>query len=160
MKTRKTASRSIIGWREWVGLPDFGIPEIKAKIDTGARTSALHAYKIKPFQEGGKQYARFRVHPIQRRRKPEIECVAPVIGIVPVRDSGGKVEKRVVVSTLLSLGARTWPIELTLTNRDEMTFRMLIGRTAVRGKFDVDPGASFLSGRNAVRGVTGGEKRR
>jgi hypothetical protein len=144
-------ARKRIGWREWVGLPELGIPEIKAKIDTGARTSTLHAYRITPFEKDGRAFVRFLVHPVQRRRLPEIECVAPLAGRRAIRDSGGKTEHRYIVLTRLRVGDDMSEIELTLTNRDQMSFRMLVGRAAIRGRFDVDPGRSFRTGRLAAR---------
>jgi hypothetical protein len=136
-------SRLIIGWREWAGLPDFAIPEIKAKIDTGAKTSALHAYRIKKVMRDGKPWAEFFVHPVQRRRKPEIKCAAPIVDEREVRSSNGSVQTRLVVSTMLELGPFTRKIELTLTNRDEMGFRLLIGRQALAKRYLVDSGLSY-----------------
>jgi hypothetical protein len=143
---RARKETKMIGWREWVGLPELGVDRIKAKIDTGARTSTLHAYNISPFVRGGEKFVRFHIHPIQKRRLPELECEAPLVDQRTVRDSGGKTEERYVVSTRLRIGNEAWPIELTLTNRDEMSFRMLVGRAAIRGKFSVNPGSSFRSG--------------
>ncbi len=142
---KKKRAKRIIGWREWVRLPDLNVGRIKAKIDTGARTSALHAYKITPFTKDGAAYVRFAVHPMQRQRKPEIMCVAVVIDHRGVTDSGGRVEQRYVIRTTLKLGKRRWPIELTLTNRDQMGFRMLIGRQALRRRYLVDTGRSFIA---------------
>lgn len=147
-RTRSQANTKTIGWREWVGLPELGVDRIKAKIDTGARTSALHAFNVVPFKRGGRRFVRFFVHPRQRRRLPEIECVAPLVDQRTIRDSGGKTEDRYVIRTRLRIGNRSWPIELTLTNRDEMSFRMLVGRAAIRGKFNVNPGSSFRTGRH------------
>lgn len=143
IKTKKKRRLATIGWREWVGLPDLGIDQIKAKIDTGARTSTLHAHHIIPFEQGGIKFVRFWVHPVQRHRVPNIECIAPIVDRRTIRDSGGNIEARYVVGTQLRMGNDTWPVELTLTNRDEMSFRMLVGRVAVRGKFNIDPGTSF-----------------
>lgn len=145
-RKRPLANSKTIGWREWVGLPELGVGKIKAKIDTGARTSTLHAYNIRTFKRDGRNFVRFQVHPVQRRRLPEIECIAPLVDQRKIRDSGGKTEDRYVVRTRLRIGNRSWPIELTLTNRDEMSFRMLVGRAAIRGKFNVNPGSSFRTG--------------
>jgi hypothetical protein len=143
-KTKKK-KKKIVGWREWVRLPDLGIKRIKAKIDTGARTSCLHAFKVTPFSKDGGAYVRFAVHPMQRRKLPEVTCVARVIDHRSVTDSGGRAELRYVIRTTLKLGKRKWPVELTLTNRDQMGFRMLIGRQAVRRRYHVDPGRSFIT---------------
>ncbi len=138
--------KKLIGWREWVRLPDLNVGRIKAKIDTGARTSVLHAFKVTPFTKDGASYVRFVVHPMQRLRKPEITCVALVVDHRNVTDSGGRVELRYVIRTSLKLGKSCWPVEITLTNRDQMGFRMLIGRQALRGRYVVDTGRSFIAG--------------
>jgi hypothetical protein len=145
LDTARRKKKRIVGWREWVRLPDLGIPRIKAKIDTGARTSALHAFKIAPFTKDGASYVRFVVHPLQRLRQPEVICVALVIDHRPVTDSGGRKEMRYVIRTTLKLGKARRPVELTLTNRDQMGFRMLIGRQALRRRYLVDPGRSFIA---------------
>ncbi len=132
-----------IGWREWVALPGLGIDAIKTKIDTGARTSALHAYEVKRFRRKGKRFVRFYVHPLQRRRRPEVLCEARLIGERTVISSNGEPEHRYVIETDVQIGDRQWPIEITLTNRDEMSFRMLLGRQALRNRFVVDPGSSY-----------------
>ena len=137
--------KKIIGWREWVKLPDLGVARIKAKIDTGARTSALHAFRITPFSKYGAAYVRFVLHPLQRRKTPEVPCVALVIDQRHVTDSSGRAEERYVIRTTLKLGKSVWPVELTLTNRDQMGFRMLIGRQAVRRRSLVDPSRSFVT---------------
>ena len=136
----------IIGWREWISLPDLRIDRIKAKIDTGARTSALHAFDIEPFAKNGTDWVRFRVHPQQRDTIETIAAEAQLLDRRQVRNSGGDAELRYVISTTVELPTQRWTVELTLTNRDAMGFRMLLGREAVRGRFWVDPGQSFLLG--------------
>lgn len=133
-----------VGWREWLALPELGIPQIKAKIDSGARTSALHAFHLEPFKKNGKHYIRFKMHPLQRRTDKVVSCIAAVKDIRWVTDSGGHRERRYVVETLLVVGASSWPIEVTLTNRDTMNFRMLLGRTAMRKHLIINPAVSFL----------------
>jgi hypothetical protein len=140
-----------IGWREWVGLPDLRVGAIKAKVDTGARTSALHAYRIEPFRRGGALWIRFELHPIQRSDAMKVTCEARAIDERTVRNSGGGVERRYIIKTLLELGDERWPIELALTNRDQMGFRMLLGRTALEGRALIEPGRSFLLGAQAPK---------
>jgi hypothetical protein len=138
--------KKIVGWREWVGLPDLGIKRLKAKVDSGARTSAIHAFKVMPFTKDGGAYVRFTVHPAQRRRKPEVLCVARVIDQRLITDSGGNCQNRYVIRTTLKLGKSSWPIELTLSNRDSMGFRMLVGRQAIRSTYMIDPARSYITG--------------
>ncbi len=135
-----------IGWREWLVLPELKVPGIKAKIDTGARTSALHAFVVEPFINDGLQMVRFGVHPLQKRVDVEIFCVAPVKDYREVSDSGGHREMRYVIETEVLLGETSRRIEMTLTNRDNMKFRMLLGRTAMEG-LKVVPDKSYLTGR-------------
>ncbi len=147
-------SLTVAGWREWVSLPELGVDMIKAKIDTGARTSALHAFRVEPFSRDGRPMVRFRVHPVQRHRHPDLLCEAPLLGERKVVSSNGQHEMRFVITTRLRIGVRSWPIEITLTDRDEMGFRMLLGRQAVTGHFLVDPGSSFRLGRPRAKRKT------
>lgn len=140
----------LIGWREWVALPELGIDSLKAKVDTGARTSALHAFALEPFKEGHQDKIRFDIHPVQRDTRKIITCVADVIDLRWISDSGGHREQRYVIRTPLKLGEETWPIEITLTERDTMLFRMLLGRGAIRRKFLVNPGRSFITRKKVV----------
>jgi hypothetical protein len=136
-----------IGWREWLALPDFGIQAIKAKVDTGARTSALHTFGLEPYEEYGLLKVKFGVHPLQRRKDIEVNCVADVVDRRRVTSSAGQSEMRYVIRTFVALGEIRWPIELTLTNRRSMRFRMLLGRAAISGLLLVDPAKSYLTGR-------------
>lgn len=134
----------VAGWREWVSLPDLGIDTIKAKLDVGARTSALHAYDIVPFEEQGRKRVRFRVHPFQGRDDHEVLCEADLVGRRSIKNSGGVVEDRWVIRTSIRMGGVEWPIDITLTNRSRMRFRMLLGRAAMKRHLLVNPGRSFL----------------
>jgi len=144
-----------IGWREWVSLPDIGLPAIKAKIDTGARTSALHAFLIEPYRQDGVDMLRFMIHPIQHNQDFEVECRCPVFDQREVTDSGGHTEMRYVIRSDVIIGDSSWPIELTLTNRDTMAFRMLLGRRAMEDRYIVDPAASYLNGKLRPRKLYG-----
>jgi hypothetical protein len=137
----------VLGWREWVSLPDLGIETIKAKVDTGARTSALHAFEVHLEKVSGIDIVRFKIHPKQRDLSSVIECSAPLLDEREVRDSGGHKGRRYVIETQIGMGSDLLTAEVTLTNRDSMGFRMLIGRTAMMGQYLVDPGSSYLVGK-------------
>jgi hypothetical protein len=140
----------IIGWREWVSLPDLGVERIKAKIDTGARSSSLHAFDVKTFEKDGQAFVRFKVHPIQRSSKETVVVEAPVLEFRRVRSSSGHAHLRPVIVTTVEALGRSWPIELTLANRDAMGFRMLLGREAIRGRMLVDAQSSYYGGQPVV----------
>lgn len=142
---KKKRKLPIIGWREWVELPELGIAQIKAKVDTGARTSALHAFALRPFKEGDKEKICFDIHPLQGNTQTVITCTADIIDRRSVSDSGGHREERFVIRTPIVIGDRSWPIEITLTERDTMLFRMLLGRSAIRRRFIINPARSFLT---------------
>jgi hypothetical protein len=148
MKSKKEQQdpQLVLGWREWVGLPELGLLSIKAKVDTGARTSTLHAFEVKVSELDGRKKVEFLVHPKQGDQDIVVRCVAEVIDRRSVRDSGGHNEMRWVIRTPVSIGGQTWPIEMTLTERDNMRFRMLLGRTAIAGVATVNPQKSYLAG--------------
>jgi hypothetical protein len=141
-------NRSLIGWREWITFPDFSDARVKAKIDTGARTSAIHAANIALTEKDGTAFVQFTIYPNQRDPGHAVTCLAPLINRRSITNSGGKKESRFVVRTVVGLGPHTWPIEVSLTSRASMGFRMLLGRNALRGRFLVAPDRSFLEGRN------------
>lgn len=145
--TELPAPTTTLGWREWVGLPAWGVVHVKAKVDTGARTSALHAHDLATFTRDGQPWVRFAIHPFQGSDRDAVAVEAPVAEEREVRSSNGEADLRPVVMTDVVLGGRTRSIEVTLTQRDAMGFRMLVGREALRGTFLVDPGKSYLGGR-------------
>jgi len=130
-----------------VGLPALGVKQVKAKLDTGARTSALHAFNMETFWRDEELWVRFSVHPFQRNDKYVIACESAVEGIRTVTNPGGRRQKRLVINTEITLGGETWPIPLSLTDRDEMGFRLLIGRTAMHRNLVIDPDRSYLLGK-------------
>ena len=140
-------NKIIIGWREWLALPDLDVGAIKAKIDTGARSSALHTFGLEPFEKGGILKVKFGLHPLQKRKDIEIHCIADVVDRRRVTSSDGQSERRYVIRTTVAMGELRWPIELTLTNRRSMRFRMLLGRAAIAGRLLVDPAKSYLTDR-------------
>ncbi|MFK7805309.1 MAG: ATP-dependent zinc protease [Anaerolineae bacterium] len=145
MKKSKHTQLPIIGWREWIGLPDFGIKAIKVKVDTGARSSSLHAVNLKEFEKDGEKWVRFHVYPKQRKKHGFLELEAKILEYRSVRSSNGKAKIRPVIVTNVSLLGQVWPIELTLASRNNMGFRMLLGREAMRKRFLVDSGSSYCN---------------
>ena len=148
-------NRRILGWREWVSLPCLGIAAIKAKLDTGAKTSALHAWDISLYMVDSRQWIRFRVQPMQGDKVTSVVCEAPLSDRRWVTNSSGARERRYIISTDLQIGTSSWPIELSLANRDAMEFPMIIGRQAMQDRLIVDPRASFRAGRNLTGAVDG-----
>lgn len=144
----KKRIKKIIAWEEWCALPVLGIPAIKAKIDTGAKTSALYAFNIEPFVKDSQKHVNFQIHPIQRNKKIAIQCTAPLIDYRYITSSTGHKEKRYIIQTIIRLNEKEWIIELSLARRENMAFRMLLGREAMRkGKLIVDPSKSYLLGK-------------
>lgn len=141
----KVKEKAIIGWREWVKIPSLGIGFVKAKVDTGARTSSLHAHDIEIVKRRGKEFVCFSVHPVQKKSKPSIRTEAEVLEFRTVRSSNGMSSERPVIMADIEILGEIWPIELTLANRDEMGFRMLLGRESFRGRAFVDAKKSFYS---------------
>ena len=147
------AERLVIGLAEYVDIQEWRVRGLRAKVDTGARTSALHAFRTETFRRDGREHVRFWIHPLRARDDIQIECEAPVIDRRIVRDSGGHTEERCFIRTLIRAGGREWPAEITLTSREDMLFRMLLGRAALQeAGMRVDPGESYLLG-GRPRGV-------
>ena len=149
MATSKKRTRKqlpVIGWREWVGLPDLGVPPLRAKIDTGARTAALHAFGLETFERDGTTFARFAVHPEHKQPGLAFVTEAAVVDERTIKSSSGTVEDRLVIATTIAIGAHVFGAEITLTRRDEMGLPMLLGRQTIRRRFLVDAGRSYLIG--------------
>lgn len=146
-KTRNIKDLPVIGWREYIKLPELGVDQIKVKVDTGARSSSLHAFGIEEFMKGADEWVRFKICPDQHSSKKVILAEAKILECRWVKNSGGKQTRRFVIETEMKLLGIHVPIELTLANRDEMGFRMLLGRQAIRRRFLMDPGGSFYGGR-------------
>ena len=138
-------TKQTLGWREWVSLPELGIDAIKAKVDTGARTSALHAFQVDTFDKDGEDWVRFSIHPLQYDSDVVVTCEARLLDQRQVRDSGGHAETRYVIRSTILIGEQPVEAEITLTDRETMKFRMLLGRTALKPGYTVDPGRSYLS---------------
>ncbi len=132
-----------LGWREYVDLPDFGIKGVKAKVDTGAKTSCIHAFSVETFEKDNQVWVRFGVHPDQGNTVTEVWCESLVVDYREVTDSGGHNEMRYVIASTLIIGNIEFETELTLANRDNMRYRMLLGRRAMKGRFTVNPGVSY-----------------
>lgn len=147
MTSEKKSPLPVIGWREWVSLPDLGIKQIKVKVDTGARSSSLHAFDLHEFERDGEAWVRFKVHPDQRKTAVTVVAEAKILDKRNVRSSSGKASMRPVIATSIRLLGATFIAEVTLANRDAMGFRMLLGREAFRGNFLVDAGGSFFGGK-------------
>lgn len=145
------AEKLLIGWREWIALPDLGVGAIKAKVDTGARSSSLHAFDLRPeIVSADAAVLRFSVHPFQDDDAHVVETSAPLVEYREVRSSNGDTEVRPVIASRIRVLGRIRRVELTLSNRDEMGFRMLLGRSALRRRYVVDPSRSFVGGGDSV----------
>lgn len=145
--SKKKAARLEIGWREWVELPALCERRILAKIDTGAKTSAIHAHRVRELVVDGRPHVEFYIHPVQKMRRPEVHCLAPIHDRRTIKSSNGAEQERIVIVTKLRLGGRVREIELSLANRDDMGFRLLLGRDALRKNVIIHPARSFLLGR-------------
>ena len=147
-------NKTILGWREWLALPDLNIEKIIAKVDTGAKTCALHAFYIEEFERDNQAWVRFGLHPNRDSRRQHVDCEAPIKDRRDVTDSGGHSENRYVIDTTFALAGKQILAEVTLTNRDNMRYRLLLGRNALRRRFLVDPGRSYLLGKEPQPALT------
>ena len=142
-----STEKAAVGWWEWAALPDFGISPLRVKIDTGARTSALHVHHLLVEDRRDGHWAKFAVSPRRKHRRGAIACEARIRDLRMVKNSSGRQERRAVIATTIVLGSRRWPIEITLADRSRMEFRMILGRSALRiGRLLVDPARSALGG--------------
>ena len=151
-----SSEKPVLGWREWLSFPELGIDRIKAKVDTGARTSCLHAFFVEPFEKGREDWVRFGIHPQQGDTDDVVFCEARLKDKRKVRDSGGHEELRYVIETEVLIGPHRHRMEVTLTDRDSMKFRALLGRTAIRGDYLVDSSRSYVQ---SSRGKSGRRKK-
>ena len=140
------SEKHVIGNEEWCVFPNLGLPAVKARVDSGAKTSSLHAFDIHPFERDGQTWVRFEAHPLQKDKKTTVICEQPVVAQRQVKSSSGEAESRYVIATTLQLGDDSWPVELNLTNRDSMGYRMLLGREAMAGRVLIDPEKSCCLG--------------
>ncbi|WP_372748480.1 ATP-dependent zinc protease [Litorivivens sp.] len=158
MSTEAGVEKQAIGWREWVELPDLHLGKIKAKIDTGARSSSIHAFDIEPFEKDGEQWVRFAIHPQQHSDDEVVQCEAPIKDYRSITDSGGHKTMRYIIETPFKIGNDTFLAELSLFNRSNMLFRMLVGRTALKGRYLVDPARSYCLSTAPTQDVPHGTK--
>lgn len=142
--TSDVDQRLHVGWKEWASLPELGVTAIEIKVDTGAKTSAIHSFDLEPFEKDGQTYVRFGLHPDRHSVENEIYCEAKVVDQRVVSDSGGHKELRYVIETPIVLGDQQWPIQITLTSRENMAFRMLLGRQAMKNRILVQADARHL----------------
>ncbi len=147
------SDKPIIGTEEWCAFPELKIPAVKARVDSGAKTSALHAFHIQAVKKDGQQWVRFLVHPLQNNRKTIVQCEAPVVGRRLIKSSSGTTEKRFVISTPISINREQFEVELTLTNRDSMGYRMLLGREALNNRMIVDSALHFNFGERSAEEI-------
>ena len=144
IKRKNHTPKLIVGWREWAQLPELGVEMIKVKIDTGAKTSSLHAFDLSTFTYMGRDCVQFDVHPLQDNDFVTHRCISPIVDYRWITSSTGHRQRRFIIYTPIKIGEFTSFIEISLANRDEMGFRMLVGRTALKGRILVDPSHSFL----------------
>ncbi len=152
---QQNESKMIIGCDEWCAFPSLNIPAIKARVDSGAKTSSMHAINIERFSRNDEKWVRFEVHPLQKNRKVTVHCEAPLIDQRVIKSSSGDKEKRPVICVPLSLGGTVWEVEVTLTNRDSMGYRMLLGREAMNGRILIDPESMCLLGEQDKKTLQG-----